>query len=448
MPEDLSSSSRSSCTLDSSGEITPEGWRCARFLKNNYPPQIILWMIRELLSSKLTSFCSLDFIALTFHIEESPGAAASSSNQPLTSFTWNDFNQLLQDDELGVSTTTRSSMGESGNLESRTGTVHRQSLSGIPHAEPDVITRQTDQNDEAPNRQERRLFCVFHEHRGTSFGKRSDWRRHMNNFHKPGKKAWRCPEDECHQLFDKPNNFCQHHRKAHRCRKSCNHADRAKVRIPIKRAFACGCQDCHGLLFSWDEWCTHVAEHMENGMAIDQWQYNTLLRNLLRRPEVHHLWEQHVAREVGPYTVPARFTWRPRDTREIKWQLEYMDEVELQKDAESLVLRAYDIGLAVRSAQELLEPSIPVIEPTPSRRLSHHLNSSDSNNSFRASPLLCPPQTPRAFQLTHQQSVATLPYDVEGLRNDTSHEHFEPQDQFALPFGFYLASFSAEHPFE
>ena len=258
----------------------------------------------------------------------------------------------------------------------------------------------------------------------------------MNNFHEPGNKAWRCPEDECYQIFDKPNNFCQHHRKEHKCRKSCNHADRAKIRIPIKRAFACGCQSCPFLLFSWNNWCDHVAEHMEKGMTINQWQYNTLLHNLLRRPEVRLLWEEHVAQEVGPYNVYARFTWRPRDTREIKWQLEHMDEVELHKNAESLVLRAYDIGLAVRSAQELLEPSIPIVEPTTTRRPSQHLNSGDSDNSFGASALPVPPQTPQAFQLPPQHSTPSLTYDAEGPGSNTNPEYFAPLGQFASPFGF------------
>jgi hypothetical protein len=247
----------------------------------------------------------------------------------------------------------------------------------------------------------------------------------MNTFHKPGKKQWRCPEHECHETFDKPDNFCQHHRKEHKCRKSCNHADRAKIRTPIKRAFACGYQSCPGLLFSWDNWCNHVAKHMENGMTINQWQYNILLRNLLRRPEVHFLWEERVAQEVGLYNVHARFTWRLRDTREIKWQLEYMDEVELHKNAESLVLRAYDIGLAVRSAEELLEPSIPIVEPTTMRRPPQYLDSGHSDNSFEASALS---QMPQAFQLPSHHSPLLLTYDAADHVSNINPECLEPFD--------------------
>jgi hypothetical protein len=316
-------------------------------------------------------------------------------------------------------------LGNNGKREAQTRTLDGQHTRTIQYAEFYPNTGRSSENDEISNKQEKRLFCVFSEHKGTSFGKPSDWKRHMNTFHKPGKKQWRCPEHECHETFDKPNNFCQHHRKEHKCRKSCNHADRAKIPTRIKLAFACGYQSCPGLLFSWENWCNHVAKHMENGMTINQWQYNILLRNLLRRPEVHLLWEKRVAQEVGLYNVQARFTWRPRDTREIKWQLEYMDEVELHKNAESLVLRAYDIGLAVRSAEELLEPSIPIVEPTTMRRPPQYLDSGHSDNSFEASALS---QMPQAFQLPSHHSPLLLTYDAADHVSNINPECLEPFD--------------------
>ena len=101
---------------------------------------------------------------------------------------------------------------------------------------------------------------------------------------------------------------------------------------------------------------------MENGMTISQWQYNTLLRNLLRRPEVHHYWEKRVADQVLPYNVPARFHWRPRNTKVLKWRLEYLDDVELRKEGDSLALQAYETGLEVRSTEELWDPSVLITE--------------------------------------------------------------------------------------
>lgn len=330
-------------------------------------------------------------------------------------------------------------MGDNPNLETGTGPLDGQGPPNIPPTQSCVLARSPDRKQEGLKKEEKRLFCVFDEHRNTSFGKPGDWRRHMNNFHEPGKKAWRCPEEDCHQIFDTPTNFCQHHRKKHKCRKSCNHAERAKMRIPMKRAFACGYQSCTGLLFSWDKWCDHIAQHMENGMTIDQWQYNTLLRNLLRRQEVHLRWEELVAQQLFPYNVPPRFSWRPRNTREVKWQLEYLEDSELLKNAASLVLRAYDIGLAVRSGQELLGPSIPIAEPITTRRKSHDLSSlgiGDSDHPFGDSAFPFPPQKPQAFQLPLQHSTPTFSYDLEHLGSNGDTEYFANLDRFSPPFDF------------
>jgi hypothetical protein len=58
-----SCSGQSSYALGASGEIDSEGWNCATVLIKKYPPQIILFMFREILSSKLKSFCILEPVA-------------------------------------------------------------------------------------------------------------------------------------------------------------------------------------------------------------------------------------------------------------------------------------------------------------------------------------------------------------------------------------------------
>lgn len=228
-----------------------------------------------------------------------------------------------------------------------------------------AIAQLTAWEKDAPKQQENRWFCVFDEHKDRDFGKPSDWKKHMNSFHEPGKKAWQCPEKDCAQTFDKANNFCQHHRKEHGCRKSCTHADGAKKKNMNKRAFACGRESCQSLLFSWGEWLNHVTQHMEDGMTRSQWQYNTLFRNLLRRPEVHRHWETIVAKEVYPYNILSRFTWRPRNTSHLKTQLEYMDSSDLLQDGYLLALQAYENGTSVRSAQEISDSSPLIAEPCP-----------------------------------------------------------------------------------
>jgi hypothetical protein len=198
-----------------------------------------------------------------------------------------DLNSLLRNNVIGTCATARSFEKEQDTITAANGALIGQSAANMPDTRSIITAMLTARDKEDPNQLEKRWFCVYNEHQGKSFGKTSDWKKHMNNFHQPSKKAWQCPEKDCHRIFDTASNFGQHHRTMHNCRKPCRHTDSAKTRIPIRRAFACGCQSCQGLLFSWDEWRNHVAQHIENGMTISQWQYNTLLRNLLRRPEIH-----------------------------------------------------------------------------------------------------------------------------------------------------------------
>ena len=297
---------------------------------------------------------------------------------------------------------------------------------------------------ESLKQDEQRWFCVFDEHRDKSFGKRSDWKKHMNGFHEPGQIAWQCPERDCRQIFVQDSNFCQHHRVQHACRKPCKHANSAKKRIPLRRAFACGYRSCQGLLFSWDEWRDHVACHMENGMSISQWQYNTLLRNLLRRPEVHLYWEAHVAGQVFPYNISARFNWRPRNTTLLGWQLEYNDEADLKKNAKTIALQAYETGLEVRSAQELGDPSVLIAEPIKqpsevptSLDLTSQLQHSDSDMIAGCRMQLCHPRTPLPPQELPGQFPDQYPLSAtEELRNDINAEQLLSFNQFLPPFDY------------
>lgn len=281
--------------------IPPEDWDHVRAL-TRYPPQIVLWMIRELLDG---------------------ARSGGSANAPPPG--------LLPPPNM-------------------------------PPPQPLALTQTPVSKTRGTGQPENRWFCIFDEHSGTSFSRRADWKRHMNDYHKPGKNVWQCPAKDCLQIFDQASNFRQHHKMKHRCRKSCRHADAAKTRARVKQAFACGRESCQTLLFSWDEWRDHVAEHIEDGMAPLQWQYNTLFRNLLRRPEIHPHWEKFVADRVRPFNISARFTWRPRNTVSLKMQLEYNDESDLLMNADRIVLEAYETGTSVRSSHELSDPSALITE--------------------------------------------------------------------------------------
>jgi hypothetical protein len=71
-------------------------------------------------------------------------------------------------------------------------------------------------------------------------------------------------------------------------------------------------------------------------MMKDEWQYNTLFRNLLRREEIHSRWETYVSEKVWPYNIAARFNWRARNSSLLKLKLEYCETI-LENDADRLV---------------------------------------------------------------------------------------------------------------
>jgi hypothetical protein len=175
---------------------------------------------------------------------------------------------------------------------------------------------------------------------------------------------------------------------------------------------------------------------MENGITMSQWQYNTLLRNLLRRPEVHALWEDKVTQEVFPYNVPARFTWRPRNTTSLKWQLEYLGGSELRKNAADLALKAFETGTEVRSAQELSDPSTMITEPsTMQRQLALDLSDTmhphdhdwtlvgDSYNHFAGSTLPLSHQMLQSSKLPFQHPPFPLTSSMECPGNNVNDTH-------------------------
>ena len=457
---------QSSEASEFSGDIPQEDWNHAWALISKYPPQIVLWIIRELLSSQplpvWTTFATGSLIASAFsstpssELIHAPSLEAdfnpqvtshpisnlvspSSPSEPSLRFESADLNGHLHNDVVGTGAAARGYEEEQGTIMTANGVLTGQSAANIPRARSIVAAIPTARDKEGPNQLEKRWFCVYDEHRGKSFGKPSDWKKHMNSFHQPGKKAWQCPEKDCFRVFDTPSNFGQHHRTMHNCRKPCKHADNAKMRIPIRRAFACGCQSCQGLLFSWDEWRNHVAQHIENGMTISQWQYNTLLRNLLRRPEIHSHWERHVAQQVFPYNVPARFNWRPRNTIQLKRQLEYSDGDELCKCAAYLVLQVYETGLEVRSAQELMDSPRLIAEPILMQKQPHYSHPTlvdDSDNQSEGSALPHFHQEPQGLHTPFRDPPSTLAPTIKSPESNLDNEQLADFHLFASAFQF------------
>jgi hypothetical protein len=178
---------------------------------------------------------------------------------------------------------------------------------------------------------------------------------------------------------------------------------------------------------------------MESGMTISQWQYNTVLRNLLRRPEIRPYWERHVAEQVFPYNVRARFDWRPRNTILLKRHLEYTDEIELSKHAAYLARQAYETGLEVRSVQEILDSSGMVAEPIFMQKrpeYSLHTLTDHYGNQSRASTPPTLHQEPRGLQIPSRCPPPALTSAMESPFSSFNDEHFSYFYQSSSSFKF------------
>jgi hypothetical protein len=207
-------------------------------------------------------------------------------------------------------------------------------------------------------------------------GRKGDWKRHMDTFHKPGELAWACQSPECGLWFDTEAAFHQHHRKSHNCRK-CPHANESRILALPKQAFPCGVSPCKYLSTSWNDWRDHVAEHISHGTSIDDWHYNTEFANLLRRKEIDFLWRSHVERELGSAHVDHfEFRWDPKDTTHLKRHLEYDS---LQEGAEQLIFQVFAAATSMRPRTEFEELLSQPANGSSTK--GHPVNSTDMSNS-------------------------------------------------------------------
>ncbi|KAH8797425.1 hypothetical protein F5882DRAFT_474997 [Hyaloscypha sp. PMI_1271] len=338
--------------------IPLDDWNHARALVTKYPPEIVLWIIRGVsceprVAPSFSGSGSLSSISSAHMVASSTGTIQTSPSMLVSpSCSTSSLCQNLG----GVSTPFHETGGSVNVLISPYPEEKEHAMEPRNVASPEVtpVSKQS----------ESRWFCVFNEHKEKSFGRRSDWRKHMKDFHKPDKKVWECPD--CHQYFDQLGNFTQHHSVQHCHLNRCKHSGSATKLRCSKRAFACGRQRCDCLLHSWDEWRDHVAEHLEDRMPREEWQHNTLFRNLLRREEIHLRWQKFDCDKVGNYNVAARFNWHARNTMDLKQKLEYCETI-LESDSERLVEDAYRRGLEVRTADEASNPSTLITEPCTTR---------------------------------------------------------------------------------
>lgn len=187
------------------------------------------------------------------------------------------------------------------------------------------------------------------------FGGKSDWKRHETTFHEP-QYTWECPV--CNRTFNSKRKFSTHHDRDHDCLE-CDHGTEAQKSLPAKAAFGCGFQSCNQVLYSWDDRCNHVAKHFEDGEIKPNWQYSTMIKNLLRQDRLDAAWKRLMGELHGPREFWPNLIWRQEDTKDIRERLEYSTF----GDITDLLHTVHRTGIANATAR----PEIPTL-PSPALR--------------------------------------------------------------------------------
>ncbi|KAF2877596.1 hypothetical protein BDV95DRAFT_664260 [Massariosphaeria phaeospora] len=167
---------------------------------------------------------------------------------------------------------------------------------------------------------ERLFHCTF----CTEDGKiktcktKQDWKRHEQDFHDTGNE-WHCRHAGCSEVFTRHQDFRKHCDKSHQ-RQGQFRNTKVEV-IQQQRVYACGVESCRAFLHSWKERCDHVARCTQD--HVSEWNYNRIIRNLLRHPLVSPTWKLVHARWCPLLGVDVSdLNWDPRTTHNIREQLE------------------------------------------------------------------------------------------------------------------------------
>lgn len=210
---------------------------------------------------------------------------------------------------------------------------HESSLSG---SSPTVATP------------DKKYFCPYHAERGELLGfvKKADLKKHEESFHETGQE-WPCRVPHCLQIFEREYDYSKHLKSCH-AGIPCLPASEVRTDLQTKSAFACGFAGCKEIFRQWKDRCSHIAKHMEDGMGMDQWQYATVIRNLLRQPVVGDLWKQlldSVAAENHSTRRP-RLEWNVSNTRVLRQKLECSD---FRPGFNEFIVVAYQLGTVAKA---------------------------------------------------------------------------------------------------
>ena len=206
-------------------------------------------------------------------------------------------------------------------------------VSQISHLDIDssTIVQPTLQQNTKTQRLAAKFFCTFCAENGKSennrYGKKSDWKRHLTKFHETGEEF---PCSVCVEVFKRHYDLHQHFRQSHSDKPTPPASD---IRVQMldkdkKLAFGCGFLKCKAVLSTWEEWCKHVAGHIEHGGTVSQWSYSTVIRNLLRQEGICDDAKAFLIQACNKWNKNrSELEWRPEDsiTRILRQKLECCD---------------------------------------------------------------------------------------------------------------------------
>lgn len=194
-----------------------------------------------------------------------------------------------------------------------------------------TIAQSTLQQNTKTQRLAAKFFCTFCAENGKSennrYGTKSDWKKHLTRFHETGEEF---PCSICAEVFKRYYDLRQHFRQSHSDQPTPSATD-IRVQMPDrdkKLAFGCGFLKCKAVLSAWEEWCKHVAGHIEQGGTVSQWRYSTVIRNLLRQEGICDDAKAFLTQACNKWNKDrSELEWRPEDsiTRILRQKLECCD---------------------------------------------------------------------------------------------------------------------------
>ena len=181
--------------------------------------------------------------------------------------------------------------------------------------------------------------CIFCD---VEYTTKNAWMRHETELHESPKK-WQCPD--CKATFLNENLFTRHHKHNHSC-KDCQHANKAKIELPRKTAWACGF--CATVFQNWEKRCEHVSSHFVYGKIKDDWKFSNVITGLLTQKWVATAWQALLAEKHGTNAEDQpKFEWESKNPNclDLQQDLEHgQGEHKSTEEMDQLVRTAYSLG--------------------------------------------------------------------------------------------------------